>query len=82
MQCERLIRNTITDLTGEEPEITIKEDDLGAIFYVNISGNIRALIGKQGKTIQALMTLAKAIGYNGKHMVKIVTYEKDKNVST
>ena len=59
-------------LTGKRPTaVDVNEDDSGAVITVTPAGNVSSLIGKNGTTIDAIRVLCKAVGYNGKHRIKI-----------
>lgn len=71
MNCKDFLDDIVTHLTGEAPEIVFTEDELGAIITITVKGRVASLIGKQGVTIDAIRTLVKAIGFNGKHRIKL-----------
>lgn len=71
MNIERFLKDVISHLTGHEPDVTIDEDEFGAVITVVVGGRISSLVGKNGITIDALRTLLKAIGHNGKHRIKL-----------
>lgn len=75
MKCVEFLNDIVSHLTGEAPGIEVEEDEHGAVITLTISGNVSALIGKHGATIDAVRTLAKAIGYNDKHRIKIRIHE-------
>lgn len=66
-------------LTGAKPSVRVDEDESGAVITVTPAGNVSSLIGKGGTTIDAIRVLCKAIGYNGKHRIKIKIDESPKN---
>jgi predicted RNA-binding protein Jag len=71
MNVVEFLEQIITHLTGDKPQITTKEDRHGLLVTINATGNLPALIGRNGRTFQALKVLAKAIGYNDKHKLWI-----------
>jgi len=75
MDCVELVERSIKQLTGENPEMDVVEDEYGVIIRAKVSGNVSSLIGKYGATIKAIYTLAKAFGYEGKHKVKVIIDE-------
>lgn len=77
MNIEQVIEWIVTYLTGNTPEISIEEDEFGAVITIVVSGKVSVLIGKNGTTVDALRTLLKAIGYNAKHRVKLVVHEQE-----
>lgn len=77
MNCKEFLNDTITHLSGEQPGISIAEDEHGAVVTLEIKGRVPSVIGKNGATIDAIRTLAKAIGHNGKHRIKLRIYEQD-----
>lgn len=79
MNSKDFLSDIVTHLTGEKPEIEVQEDASGAIITVTPAGNVSALIGKSGTTIDAIRVLSKAIGYNGKHRVKIKINEQNRH---
>lgn len=71
MDIEQLVKDIVTHLTQHETGVRVEEDEFGAVVTIVISGNVPSLIGKNGTTVDALRTLLKAIGYNGKHRIKL-----------
>lgn len=76
MDIKQFIQDIVSQLTGAPAHVTIEEDESGAIITVAVSGNVPSLIGKNGTTIDALRTILKALGYNGKHRIKLRIDEK------
>lgn len=76
MNCKDFLNDTITHLSGERPGIVVNEDEHGAVITLNVRGRVSSIIGKNGSTIDAIRTLAKAIGLNGKHRIKVRIYEQ------
>ena len=79
MNSKEFLSDIVEHLTGAQPDIQVDEDATGAVITVTPSGNISALIGKSGTTIDAIRVLCKAIGYNGKHRVKIKLNEQTRH---
>lgn len=77
MNIEQLVKSIVAHLTGEYPTISIEEDEFGAVITIVVSGKISSLVGKNGTTIDALRTLLKALGYNGKHRIKLTIHEQE-----
>jgi predicted RNA-binding protein Jag len=77
MNCKELIERTVTQLTGKPAQVDVHEDEFGAVFEI-FSTNNALLIGKKRATIDALRVLSKALGYNGKHRIKVVLREREK----
>lgn len=77
MDIKQLVSSVVTHLTGETPDVTIDEDEFGAVITVVVGGKVSALIGKNGTTIDALRTLLKSLGYKDKHRVKLRINEKN-----
>lgn len=75
MECLEFLEGVVTQLTGQKPEIAVDEDQHGAVINMKIGGNIPTLIGKKGANIDAIRTIIKALGYNGKHRIKLRIYE-------
>ena len=71
MNSKDFIAEITEHLTGAKPSVVVNEDDSGAVITVTPAGNVSSLIGKGGANIDAIRVLCKAIGYNGKHRVKI-----------
>lgn len=65
------IEQLVAELTGTKSEITVTEDEYGAIITIHAKDNVSLLIGKGGGTIDAIRTIVKALGYNGKHRIKL-----------
>lgn len=77
MNTEQLVNSIVTQLTGVQPSISVQEDEFGAVITIVVGGKISSLVGKNGTTIDALRTLLKALGYNGKHRLKLVLHEQE-----
>lgn len=75
MNCKDFIHDVVTHLSGEAPAIDVVEDEHGAVITISIKGATSPVIGKHGATIDAIRTIVKAIGYNGKHRIKVVIDE-------
>lgn len=78
MNSKDFVSDIVTHLTGSAPEVDLIEDEHGAVITISPKGNVSALIGRSGTTIDAIRTLCKAIGYNGKHRIKVKIYEQDR----
>ena len=78
MNSKDFVSDITEHLTGKRPEVVMQEDEYGAILTVTPSGNVSALIGKAGSTINSIRLLCKAIGQDGKHRIKLVIYEQNK----
>lgn len=76
MDIKQLVHDIVTHLTGQETDVTVDEDEFGAVVTIVISGNVPILIGKNGTTIDALRTLLKAIGIDSKHRIKLRIHEQ------
>src|SRR4051812_31870592 len=82
MESLELIERTVAQLTGKPADVVCHEDEHGAIFEVFSPRDTNAfLVGRENATINALRTLAKAIGHNGKHRIKVILRERE-NVSS
>lgn len=79
MNSKDFIAEITEHLTGEQAKVVVNEDESGAVITVTPAGNVSSLIGKGGTTIDAIRVLCKAIGYNGKHRVKVKIDESPKN---
>lgn len=70
------VRETVNLLSGSQTEVTAEPDDEGIVLHVKVHGNVPAVIGRNGKTIDAIRVITKAIGYkaDGKtmHRIKVV----------
>lgn len=77
MNSKDFVSDIAEHLTGSKPDVDLQEDEYGAVITVTPKGNISSLIGRAGSTIDSIRLLAKAIGYNGKHRIKVKIDEKD-----
>lgn len=71
MDIKQLVHDIVSHLTGQDTTVTVEEDEQGAVVTIVVGGKVPSLIGKDGTTINALRTLLKAIGINGKHRIKL-----------
>ena len=78
MNSKEFVSDIVEHLTGEKPAIDCQEDEHGAVITITPTGNVSALIGRSGTTIDAIRTIVKAIGYNGKHRIKVKLDEQDR----
>jgi len=66
----------VKTILGDQATITHKEDEYGAVITIHPNGSsIASLLGRNGSTIDAIRTLAKVIGINGKHRIKVSIQE-------
>lgn len=79
MNSKDFVFDIVTHLTGAEPVVDLVEDEHGAVITITPKGNVSALIGRSGTTIDSIRTLCKAIGYNGKHRIKVKLDEQDRH---
>lgn len=77
LDSKELIERTVAKLTEDTGKVKVREDEHGAVFEI-FSTNNSALVGKNHATIESLRVLSKALGYNGKHRIKIVLRENGK----
>lgn len=79
MNSKDFVSQIVEHLTGEKPKVALIEDQDGAVLTVSPTGNVSALIGRKGTTIDAIRTVCKAIGVNGKHRIKVKLDEQDRH---
>lgn len=79
MNSKELIDGIVKTILGDKATVTQKEDEYGAVISIHPNGaSIASLLGRNGSTIDAVRTLAKVIGINGKHRVKVQINEDGK----
>lgn len=72
MEAIEFVEKVILQLASSEPTITqAKNQDGDLVISVVVKGNVANVIGKQGKTVEAVRTIAKALGSEGNHRVKV-----------
>jgi len=72
MNSIELLEGIVKTILGDQATVTHKEDEFGAVITIHPNGtSIASLLGRGGSTIDAIRTLAKVIGINGKHRIKI-----------
>lgn len=76
MDALELIERTVEKLTDGKATVKVAEDTFGAIFEIYSVDNA-LLVGKQRATIDAIRVLAKALGYNDKHRIKVILRERE-----
>lgn len=77
MDSKEFIERTVAQLTDGQAQVVIHEDQYGAIFEI-FSTNNALLVGKRRATIDSIRVLAKALGLNGKHRIKVILRERTK----
>jgi len=65
----------VKEITGTEPTITHATDDEGLTVHIEAKENVGRLIGKEGRTIEAIRTLVKAVGHEGSHAIRVKVNE-------
>lgn len=81
LEARELVERTVAKLSGDAAQVTVREDEDGAVFEI-FSTNNALLVGKKRATIEALRTLAKALGQDGKHRIKVVLRERGNHASS
>lgn len=81
MNSKDFVSDVTEHLTGKKPDVQCDEDEHGAIITITPKGNVSSLVGRAGSTIDAIRVLAKAIGYNGKHRIKVKLDEETRHAS-
>lgn len=76
MNCKEFLNEIVSHLSGQAPVIDVVEDEHGAVVTLSVKGQVSAVIGRNGMTIDAIRTLATAIGINGKHRIKVRLHEQ------
>jgi len=71
MNSKDFVSQIAEHLTGEKAIVEVQEDEYGAVMTISPKGNVSSLIGHAGCTMDAIRVICKAIGYNGKHRIKI-----------
>lgn len=74
MKVVEFVTEAVTLLSGEIPEVEATTDAEGVIIKVQAAGQVASVIGRQGKTIDAIRVIAKAIGVDGtrSHKIKVI----------
>jgi len=76
MDAHEFVQKVAAKLTGNPVRVKLREDEYGAVMEV-FSTNNAPLFGKRGATIEAIRVVAKALGYNGKHRIRIILREPE-----
>lgn len=71
MNAADFVQNIVTELSGAPATVTHQPDDQGVIMDVTATGAIASVIGKDGRTIEAIRTIANALGQDGKHRIRV-----------
>jgi len=74
MNAKEFLIQVIHELSGEVPTVDIVEGQ-GIIFQVGVRGKVARVVGKDGRTIASIRTIAKAIGYNDNHNIGVMLNE-------
>ena len=76
MNSIELVEGIVKTVLGDNATVTQKQDEYGAVITIHPNGtSIASLLGRSGSTIDAIRTLAKVIGINGKHRIKVSIQE-------
>ena len=72
MNSKDLVDGIVKTILGDTATVTQIEDEYGSVITIHPNGcSIASLLGRNGTTIDALRTLAKVIGIDGKHRIKL-----------
>jgi len=78
MNSIELSEGSVKTILGDKATVTHVQDEHGAVITIHPNGvSIASLLGRNGSTIDALRTLAKVVGIDGKHRIKIQIQEHD-----
>lgn len=75
MNATDFVVDIVTELSGKPAQITYKPDEQGIVMNVTAVGAIASVIGKDGRTIDAIRTVANALGQDGKHRIRLLLNE-------
>lgn len=75
MKVTKFVTDIIAQLSGAEPTVKETVDEDGLVIDITVNGRISNVIGKQGRNIEAIRTLAKAIGHEDNHRIKVKVNE-------
>lgn len=71
------VRDITTQLSGKPTEVTTQPDDQGYILDVEAKSNLSSIIGKEGRTINAIRVIANALGYEDSHRLRVRLNERE-----
>lgn len=71
MNAVAFVQQTTTELSGTPTTVTQQLDDQGVVIDVHATKSIASIIGKQGRTIDAIRTIANALGQDGSHRIRV-----------
>lgn len=74
MNAVDFVKDIVSALAGDEAVVTVypSDDELGGcIIHVSVGGAVPSVIGRNGKTIDAIRVVAKALGYEGSYRVQV-----------
>lgn len=79
MDAKEFVERSVAQLTKNKATVLVREDKFGAVFEIFSTENA-SLIGKHRATINSIRVVAKALGINDKHRIRIVLRERDKKL--
>lgn len=75
IDCKEMVERVVATLTKSPVHVEMVEDKHGAVFQIFCT-DTAFLRGKKNRTIEAVRTLSKALGYNGKHRIRVLIRER------
>ena len=76
MNAYQFVQQTTSDLSGAPTTLDVHPDDQGYVIDVKATQNLASIIGKNGRTIDAIRTVANALGYEGSHRLRVRLNER------
>lgn len=71
MNATEFVQQITTELSGTATTVTHQLDDQGVVIDVQATKRIASIIGKQGRTIDAIRTIANALGQDESHRIRV-----------
>lgn len=71
MNAVDFVQDIVSALANEQAVVTQTPDDQGIVIDVSVHGSVASVIGKEGRTIEAIRVIANALGQDGKHRLRI-----------
>lgn len=71
MNAVDFVQQITSELSGAPTTVVHQNDDQGVVIDVQATKSLASIIGKQGRTIDAVRIIANALGQDGSHRLRV-----------
>lgn len=71
MNAVEFVQDITAGISGYPTEVSFQKDDQGTVIDVKAEKGIPVIIGKEGRTLDAIRIIAIALGQDGNHRIRV-----------